>query len=408
MRRAAGAAARPCRRRRRRTRRRSRRRRGSGSSRAPSPRPLGATSVPSPGRTRNVPVRSSSGALEQLLRIHAQPLGRIARRRGRAHRRAAAGLRDDRLPADAAGEGLVAQDDALRGASRRATSGSSTRVVRRPPWPGGKRDRRARVRSAARPGARPPRAPGRAAPLPASVRAPPPARVRAPGRSGSRPGRGCSGPRRGRDETRTRSRWLTEKLPSGCACAAPGASAASSAAAARSSVSARLIDSAASARSARGPVEGREARVARQRAPQVAARARSRRPAALRGHARVVEERRVARSRAAARACAQRRPSRAVPERVSAQPSASAERTLGALAHARRASVTARAGLPWLASNSARSTSVFTPRGREQPLLGAARARGRAARRRCGRPPARSRRGRSRTRAAAGARPRSR
>ena len=42
---------------------------------------------------------------------------------------------------------------------------------------------------------------------------------RAPGTSGSRPGRGRSGRRRGRRRPSTSVRWLTEKLPSGCALA---------------------------------------------------------------------------------------------------------------------------------------------------------------------------------------------
>ena len=72
-------------------------------------------------------------------------------------------------------------------------------------------------------------------------------------------------------------------------------------------------------------------------------------------------------SRSALRA--QRRPSAGRPARVSAQPSASAERTLGAAAHARRASSRPRRELPWSASKSASSTSLLTPARSEQPAL---------------------------------------
>ena len=96
---------------------------------------------------------------------------------------------------------------------------------------------------------------------------------------------------------------------------------------------------------------------------------------------------------------------RGLPARVSAHPSASAARALGAArVAARAASSTACRGSPWSASNSASSTSVSTPAASSSRSLGARRAR------RCVAPAfaaggeLASRRARSRTRGGGGAR----
>ena len=149
-RRAAAAAARPPRPRRRRRPSvkpaRSARAPGAAIVRAPS----GAVSVPAPGSASRRASRTSAGLFEQVLGIAAQPVGRVAGRDARRAPRSRARARHDRLPADAAREGLVAQLD-RPGVVTGAVSGSSTRVVRRPPWPGRVRDRRPARAAAARP-----------------------------------------------------------------------------------------------------------------------------------------------------------------------------------------------------------------------------------------------------------------
>ena len=113
--------------------------------------------------------------------------------------------------------------------------------------------------------------------------------------------------------------------------------------------------------------QGRAVEAVRERQPQRAPPS-ARRPRGQRGQPGVVEEQRVERAEAQ-RAARPPQPGARLPAAVSAHPSASAERTLGASAQARRASATARAGLPWSASKSASSTSVFTPARAQQRLL---------------------------------------
>ena len=122
------------------------------------------------------------------------------------------------------------------------------------------------------------------------------------------------------------------------------------------------------------------------------------------GDAGVVAEGRVARAEPQRPACPAQAGLAARPARVSAQPSASAERTLGARAQARRASATARPRSPWSAARS-RELDVGVRRrpSASSRSLRVAPARDRAGPRRDGRPPARPRRARSRTRAAAAA-----
>ena len=187
-------------------------------------RPSGASTVPAPGVTRRVASRTSAG-VSSSAGIDRQPPRRIVGGDRRAHGGAAPRRGDDRAPPDAAGERAVAQHDGARRLDRRVRAQHQTRVV-----------------SAALPGAAAQLAAGRQrqrhglpvdrererarhlGPLARQERA---ARERrAPGTSGSPPGRARSARRPGRSRPRPTARWLTEKLPSGCASAAAGDSAA--------------------------------------------------------------------------------------------------------------------------------------------------------------------------------------
>ena len=219
---AAGTAAHPCRRRRRRTRRRSRRPSGCASSGRWRARPA-RRSAPFPASRRSSPCAGRAGS-------RACPADSCA---GRPSGRVDETLERTSVPAP--GRITIAFQPTRPGkvwsltrtrcgvAGPRRVSHSSTRVSGSPPCPGGwvrlvAAGRKLQRRRAAVDGQGEMRAHLGALACEDRSRS----IGRAPGTSGSRPGRGCSGGRRGCVEIRTSTRWLIEKLPSGCACA-PGA-----------------------------------------------------------------------------------------------------------------------------------------------------------------------------------------
>ena len=170
-------------------------------------------------------------------------------------------------------------------------------------------------------------------------------RGRAPGRSGSRPGRARSGPRRGRSRSQTVERWLTLKLPSGWACPRRGGAAAQRQQRGPGAKRLRLRDAAERAhRSA-----SCEQRCGRGRQRRSAPRGDAEVPRGFGPQAQPAAPPRPRAAGTAGRASpslsarrAQRKPARGRPARVSAHPSASAERMLGAARQTRRPSRTAR------------------------------------------------------------------
>ncbi len=157
----------------------------------------GACSVPSPGATAKRRLAQVGRAAEQRPRVAPQPVGRVVG--GRVERTAVPrpGRDDDRLPADAAREG---RRRAARRARRADARGQRQLDARRRRPPALRVDQRRRAR---RPQRHAPAVDGRApaaAATSARLRASTlgVAAGRAPGTSGSPPGRGCSGRRRGR------------------------------------------------------------------------------------------------------------------------------------------------------------------------------------------------------------------
>ena len=149
------------------------------------------------GRDREARARRSARARQQVLRVAAQAAGRVVGGHARAHGGPAARARDDRPPADAAGEGPVAHLDARARRDRGAVSAQLEARRRQPARAGREGERRGAGGAARAAGRRRSRA-AAAAPRRACARHLGPRDARAPGTSGSRPGRARSGRRRGR------------------------------------------------------------------------------------------------------------------------------------------------------------------------------------------------------------------
>ncbi len=99
---------------------------------------VGRRHGPQAGADRQAGHPAVGRLVEQVAGVGAQAAGRVGRRHARAHGRALARADDHRPPADAAGEGAVADDDGAAGRRRARRTGCSARVVRSPPWPIGK------------------------------------------------------------------------------------------------------------------------------------------------------------------------------------------------------------------------------------------------------------------------------